>query len=172
MELLEAIKKRRSIRRFDPERQVTEEQIEYLLEAARWAPSAGNLESFYFVIVKDRLIKERLVDAAGGQEFIAQAPLVFIACANMERCASRYGERGAELYSVQDATIAAQNLWLAATELGLGVCWVGAFDEETVHDSIYLSKGLRPIALLPVGYPLESPKEPSRRPISQIARKV
>lgn len=172
MKVFEAIKKRRSIRRFDPNKKVTEEQVEKLLEAARWAPSAGNLQSWFFVVVRDQKVKEQLVEATLGQDFIAEAPIVIVSCADLEKSSSRYGKRGSILYAIQDATIATQNLWLAATEMGLGGVWVGAFDEDKVSRTLNLPSHLRPIAILPIGYPAESPSPPPRRAIEEISRKV
>ena len=130
VEVLEAIEKRRSVRRFDPGRNISEKQIEKLLEAAQWAPSAGNLQSRFFVVVRDKAVKEQLAEAVFGQDFVAEAPVVIVFCADLERSASKYGDRGRMLYCVQDATLAAQNFWLAATEAGLGTCWVGGFENN------------------------------------------
>lgn len=179
MDVLEAIKKRRAIRRYDPGKDVTGEQIEKLLEAARWAPSAGNLQGRFIIVVRDKVAKERLVEAAWGQSFIAAAPVVFVFCADLERSASKYGNRGRELYAIQDATLAAQNLWLAATEMSLAAGWVGAFDEEEVSRILDLEENLRPITIMPLGYPAklssagaESPSPPPRRAISEISKQV
>lgn len=172
MEVFEAIKKRRSIRRFDSSRQISEEQIEKLLEAARWAPSAGNLQSWFFVVVKDQETKEKLVEAAWGQDFIAEVPVVIVSCADLKRSASRYGDRGETLYAIQDTTIASQNICLTATEMGLGTVWVGAFAEEEVSRILELPENLHPIAILPIGYPAESPPPPPRRPIKEISKSV
>jgi len=172
MEVFEAIKKRRSIRKFDPTKEVTDEQIEKLLEAARWAPSAGNLQSWFFVVVQDQKTKEQLVEAARGQDFVAQASVIIVSCADPERSTSRYGRRGERLYAFQDVTIATQNIWLAATEMGLGAVWVGAFNEDEVSQVLNLPPHLKPIALLPIGYPVESPSPPSRRSIKEISRKL
>jgi len=172
MEVFEAIRKRRSIRKFDPNKEVTDRQIEKLLEAARWAPSAGNLQSWFFVVVKNKKTKQELAKATLGQDFIAQAPVIIISCADLERSASRYGGRGKKLYAFQDATIATQNLWLAVTEMGLGAVWVGAFNEDEVSQTLNLPSHLRPIAIFPIGYPAESPEPPPRRSIKEISRKV
>lgn len=171
MDVFEAIKKRRSIRKFDSTKEVTDEQIEKLLESARWAPSAGNLQSWFFAVVKDEETKKRLVEAAWGENFIAQAPVVIVSCADLQRSASRYGGRGESLYAIQDATIATQNIWLAATEMGLGAVWIGAFDEDEVSQILDLPSHLLPVAIMPIGYPAESPSPPSRRPIKEISRK-
>ncbi len=172
MEVFEAIKKRRSIRKFDSSKKITDKQINKLLEAARWAPSAGNLQSWYFVIIKDQGTKEDIARAALNQDFIAEAPIVIITCADLKRSASRYGQRGISLYAIQDATIALQNIWLTATEMGLGGVWIGAFDEKDVAKVLSLPNHLRPIAIMPIGYPTESPGIPSRRSIKEISRKL
>lgn len=172
MDVLEAIKKRRTIRRFDLVRKVTDGQIEKLLEAAQWASSAGNLQARFFVVVRDKAIKERLAEAAVRQMFIAEAPVVLVVCADLERPASKYGRRGRELYAIQDATLAAQNLWLAATEMGLAAGWVGAFGEEEVSRILDLGNGLRPIAIMPLGYPAEFPSPPPRRPLKEISKQI
>jgi nitroreductase len=171
MDVFEAIKKRRSIRKFSKSKQVTEEQIEKLLETASWAPSAGNLQSYFFYVVRDQKIKDKLVEAANSQEFIGEASVVFAACADSKQ-ASYYGERGKSLYCIQDATIALVNVWLAATEMGLGGVWVGAFDEEEVSEILGLASYHRPVAILPIGYPAESPSPPSRQPIIKISKRL
>lgn len=172
MDVFEAIKKRRSVRKFDQRRQVSQNQIQKLLEAARWAPSAGNLQSHFFYVVRERGVKEELVRAALGQEEVGQASVVFVSCADLERSASRYGNRGRDLYAIQDATIATQNMWVAATEMGLGAVWIGAIDEAEVARVLDIPEALRPIALLAVGYPAESPSAPSRRSIEDISEEV
>lgn len=172
MDVFEAIKKRRSIRKFDSSKDVDDKQVKKLLEASRWAPTAGNLQSFFVVVVKDQDIKDKLAVAARRQEHVAEAAVVFVCCADLERSASRYGNRGKSLYAIQDATIATQNMWLAATELGLGAVWVGAFDEDEVSEILELEEHLRPVVILPVGYPAEFPSPPSRKSIKEISRKL
>lgn len=172
MEVFEAIHKRRSIRNFDPTKNITDEQIEKLLEAARWAPSAGNSQSWFFVIVKDQKTKKLLTEASWNQEFISQASILIVCCADLKRAEVTYKERGKTLYAIQDVTLAAQNIWLAATEMGLASVWVGAFEENKVAKIIDLPSNLRPIAILPIGYPAESPKPPSRRSIKEISKVI
>jgi nitroreductase len=171
MEVFEAIKKRRSIRKFHPTKRITDEQIEKLLEAARWAPSAGNLQSWFFVVVKDQKIKERLVSEAWVQEFILEAPVVIVVCSNAEETIRRYGERGRR-YTIQETAIASENIWLAATGMGLASCFLAAFDEEKVAQILNLEIGLYPLAILPIGYPAESPKPPPRRSLKEISKIV
>lgn len=168
MSVWEAIKGRRSVRRFDPARDVPREVVSRLLEAARWAPSAGNAQPWMFVVVRSKELKEGLVQAALGQRFLAQAPLVIVVCADLARAREAYGSRGETLYCLQDTAAAVQNILLAAAEQGLGTCWVGAFDESEVARLLGLPPGLRPVALVPVGYPAETPAPRPRRPLSEI----
>jgi len=172
MDVIEAIKKRRSIRKYNQSKKITDEQIEKLLDVAGLAPSAGNLQSWHFVVIKDSEIKSQIAQAANNQTFIANADVVFVSCADCKRSSSHYGERGKNLYSIQDATLASLNMWLCATSMGLGVCWVGAFDEKRVSEILSLSENLRPVAILPLGYPAESPQAHPRRAIEKISTEL
>jgi nitroreductase len=111
--------------------------------------------------------------AAWGQLFVSQAPVVLVVCAEPDRSAIRYRERGAELYCLQDTAAAAENILLAATALGLGGCWVGAFDEEEASLALNLPENLRPVAIIPVGYPSqEAEGSTSRRPLHEVLETV
>lgn len=167
MDTYEAILTRRSIRRFQ-DRPVKREQLEKLLEAARWAPSAGNLQPWVFVVVTAADARAALAAAAFGQRFVAEAPAVIgVAAAPPED--SPYGLRGRELYCLQDTAAAVQNVLLAAHAMGLGACWVGAFDDGAVARALDLRRGERPVALVPVGVPAQGGRS-SRRPLSAVAR--
>jgi len=150
----ELFERRHCLRAFQP-RQPGHERLSAILEAANSAPSAGDLKAREFFVVEDEAIKARLVEAAFGQEFIAQAPVVLVFWAVGSRSADKYGERGRQLFSLQDATIAASFAWIQAVAMGLGCCWVGAFDEDAVKQIFRreIKQDWRPIALLPVGYP-------------------
>ena len=167
MELFEAIRGRRSVRRFQ-EKDVPQELITQLIDAARWAPSAGNLQPWEFVVVRDPELKKALARAALNQMFIAQAPVVIVVCADEIRSGSVYGPRGSTLYCIQDTAAATQNLLLAAHALGLGACWVGAFSEDEVRRVLGIPLGVRPVAIVPVGYPAERPRPPRRRELGEI----
>jgi len=160
MSILEIIKSRRSVRKFQ-RKEIPEKIIDKLIEALIWAPSAGNLQSRKFYFVFNQKIKEKLVEAALGQNFIAQAPLVIIGCTDKEKV-DYYGERGENLYSICDVSASIQNLILLASDLGLGSVWVGAFNENEVVKILNLPNNLRPIVLVPVGYPAEKPSVPPR----------
>jgi len=168
--ILEILKKRRSIRKFK-EKEIPKENIEKLISALILAPSAGNLQSrkFYFVFNKE--IREKLKEAAFNQEFIAQAPLVIVALSD-KRIFLRYGERGVNLYSICDVSASIENLLLVATELGLGTCWVGAFDERKVSQILNLPQYLRPVCLVPVGYPQEYPSPPSLKREEELIKHI
>ena len=167
MDVFEAIRGRRSIRAFR-ETDVPKETVEKLIEAASWAPSAGNIQPWEFIVVRNPETKRKLAEAALGQSFIEEAPVVIVVCADEERSARGYGTRGKTLYCIQDTAAAIQNIHLAAYALGLGTCWVGAFREEEARKILEIPDGVRPVAIIPVGYPAESPSPRSRRPLKQI----
>jgi len=162
MDVFECIKNRRSIRRFSPD-EIEEEKLDKILDAARWAPSAGNLQARDIIVVRNPEIKKKLMMAALGQDFILEAPVVLVVCANKSKSAFRYGIRGEKLYCIQDATASIQNILLAAHALGLGSCWVGAFDTEIVKRILEIPGDVEPIAIIPIGYPGESPSPPPRK---------
>lgn len=167
MEIPEIIRNRRSIRAFS-KRELPEEAAEVLVRAASMAPSAGNLQPWEFIAVRRTETKKRLADAAYGQFFIAEAPLVFVVCAVPGRSSWRYGRRGSDLYCIQDTAAAIQNLLLTATANGLGGCWVGAFDEKGAAKAVVAPEDVRPVAIIPIGYPAEAPRAPPRRPVKEI----
>lgn len=167
MDVFEAIKGRRSIRAYR-DMDVSQEIVEKLIEAARWAPSAGNIQPWEFIIVRNPETKRRLAEAALRQSFIEEAPVVIVVCADEERSARGYGTRGRTLYCIQDTAAAIQNIHLAAYALGLGTCWVGAFREDEARKILNIPEGVRPVAIIPVGYPAESPSPRSRRHLKEI----
>jgi nitroreductase len=168
MDYFEAVKTRRSIRAFQ-KKPVEEEKIRRIIEVINLAPSAGDLQAYEVIVVKDPMLKDKLAKAALGQSFVSEAPVSFVFVAYPQRSSKKYGRRGSELYSVQDATIATTYAMLAATVLGLSSTWVGSFDEEAVARAVGTTGGKRPVAILPVGYAAESPESTPRRPVSDIA---
>ncbi len=167
MDLFEVIHRRRSVRKFRPD-PVSAETLHRVLDAARWAPSAGNMQSAEFIIVRDDQIKQQLVGAALGQSFIAQAPVVIVACADTQRSAIKFGERGKILYSIQETAAAVQNLVLAAHDLGLSTCWVGAFFEDKVAEILGVPPGVVPMAIIPLGYSDSKPLAPPRSDLTEM----
>ena len=167
VDIFEAIEGRRSIRAF-MNVEISAEVVEKLIEAARWAPSAGNIQPWEFIIVRNPELKKQLAEASLDQFFISKAPVIIVVCADEYRSSQGYGVRGSTLYCLQDTAAAAQNIHLAAYSLGLGTCWIGAFREEEVKRIIRIPAGVRPVALIPVGYAAESPSPRRRRQTSQI----
>ena len=167
LDVFEAIKGRRSIRAYTDDN-ISDEIVRQLIDAARWAPSAGNLQPWEFIIVRDAKTKEALSAAALDQTFIETAPVVIVVCTNEDRTSWRYGSRGVNLYCLQDTAAAVQTLVLAAFAIGLGTCWIGAFREETAKQTLKTPEGVRPIAIIPLGYPAKKPRAPQRRPIDEI----
>lgn len=161
-EFFYVIKKRRSIRKYQ-DKEVEDEKINIIIENAIFSQSAGNLQSYVIYVIKSQTVREELVKAAYGQKFIKEAPVVFVVCADQERAGEFYGERGYELYSINDASIVATYIELIACALDLGTCWVGAFDEQQVKQILDLPEGIKPIAIIPCGYPAEQPKMPKKR---------
>ena len=169
MDFLELIRARRSIRVFKP-RSLEADKLTAILEAANRAPSAGNLQAYLILIVRDAAVKLALARAALNQNSLVQAPVVLAFFAQLNASAAKYNSRGVELYSIQDATIACAYAQLAATELGFGTVWVGAFDDHTVKNILKAKEDWRPVALLPIGYPAESPTPTPRRKLADLTK--
>lgn len=166
MDLFGAMNERRSVRKYLA-KPVEEQKLEKILKAVNEAPSAGNLQAYKIYVVRKNVTKRMLSDAAFGQSFIEEAPIVLVFCAFPEESAKRYGTRGANLYSIQDATIAASYAQLAATALGLASCWIGAFDKEKVKEILKIEKEL-PVAVIPIGYAAEKPEKPRRKKLNEL----
>ena len=167
MELLEAIKGRRSTRAFKKQT-IPDNAIETLIEAARCAPSAGNIQPWEFVIVKNQTVRKKLAEAALNQRHVEEAPVVIVVCADEKRSSMGYGSRGRTLYCLQNTAAATQNILLAAHSLGLGTCWVGAFNEDEVKEVLKAPEGIKPVAMIPLGHPNGVTRQRGRRLLNQI----
>ena len=173
MDIWQAIKGRHSVRAFDTRYDVPPETVRQIVQAAIQAPSAGNCQPWHFVVVRRERVRRRLARAAGGQDFIAQAPVVIVICIEPERSAERYGERGANLFCIQDTAAAIEHILLAATALRLGSCWVGAFDDSAVAGILQLSATLHPVAIVPIGVPAHpTERETERRAYIDVVTHV
>jgi len=166
MELPELIQARRSVRQF-LDHPVEPDKLEKVLALANKAPSAGNLQAYEIYRVTSPRARAALARAA-DQSFIVTAPLILVFFANPGRSARKYGVRGKKLYAVQDATIAAAYAQLAATYLGLGTVWVGAFNDEAVTMAVGAPGDWVPVAMLPIGYPAEEPAVSERRELGDL----
>lgn len=171
MPVTELFARRFSCRTFTPE-PVPPAVLDALLDAARWAPSAGNLQPWRFLVVHAEAVRRQLAAAAHDQAFVAEAPVTVVVCAVADESAPRYGARGRTLYCLQDTAAAVENLLLAATAHDLGSCWVGAFDEQAVSRALGLDPAWRPVAMVPLGRPAERPVERRRRPVDEVVRVI
>ena len=163
MELMEAIRTRRSVRSY-LDREVEEEKLGRVLEAARLAPSASNRQNWMFVVVKDPATRRKLSEAARGQSFVAEAPVVIAACGTETNYIMTCGQAA---YTV-DVTIAVDHMTLAAAAEGLGTCWIGAFYEDQVKEILGIPRDVRVVALLPLGYPAKVPQPTPRKSLGEI----
>ncbi len=169
MDVLEAILRRRSIRRFK-ERNIKKEEVAEILKAARWTPSAGNRQPWEIIVVRDRDLIEELAEISLEQDWMKSASLIFVVCLNEELAEGSYGKRGVEVYGMQATGALIENMLLRITEMGLGACWVGSFDEDRVEDLIKThEEKVRPVAMIPVGYPKKTPGPPPRREINAFS---
>ncbi len=166
MKLDSLLKKRAMIRAFKQE-PVEDEKLWRILRNAWRAPSAGHLEPQDFVIVREKSVKHMLAEAALQQSFIEEAPVVLVVCSDTRRNVGRYGERGRNFYSVIDAAFASFIILLSAVELGLGACFVGAFEDDKVAKVLALPREARPIGIIPIGRPAEKPRRLKRMPLEQ-----
>jgi nitroreductase len=168
--ILKLIKSRRSVREYKPD-PIPRGMLERLLEAMRWAPSAANLQPWFFYAVSNKKTIGELAAATHGQDFVGHAPLVFVVCAEPERSGQLLGDRGRHFYCLQDTALAAQNLALVAHAAGLGTCWVGSFDEDAVRQVLEIPARLKPVAVIPCGHPAHKDEPiPDRRPLDEVCK--
>jgi nitroreductase len=171
MELFETIQARQSVRAYQS-RGLEPDQLQAVLSAANQSPSAGNLQAYQILLIREKNLMLQLAQVTYNQDFLTQAPVVLVFCADVERSGAKYGEAGERLFCVQDATIATAYAQLAATALGLATCWIGAFDEQKVSRLLGVKPSLRPVAILPVGWPAESPTRTPRRSLEELVTEL
>jgi nitroreductase len=167
MDFFRVVEERHSMRKFK-DSPVEEKKLLRILTTASLAPSGGNQQGYEIYVVRKAEQRRELVKAAWDQEHLAEAPVVVVFCANPARSAVKYGERGANLYSIQDATIACTYAILAAKALDLDSAWVGAFDEEAVRKAIGIPANLKPVVMMPVGYAGAEPSATPRRELKDL----
>jgi len=164
MDLMDTIKRRYSCRGY-ADTPVEPEKINILLEAARLAPSARNVQDWRFVVVTDTDTRKALQTAAAGQPFVAQAPVVIVACSvsnkRMNLCAQPYASI--------NVAIALEHIALAATSVGLAACWIGSFKPQAVRRILNIPTHIAVVELMSLGYPIEKGVSPKRLPVDQIA---
>ncbi len=163
MDVMTAIKTRRSIRAYK-DKPIEDEKLEAVLEAGRLAPSASNRQEWKYIVVKDKALRDKLVDVANGQSFVGQAPAVIVACAVQSSHVMPCGESS---YSI-DVAISVDHMTLSAVEQGLGTCWIGAFKQDEVKKLLGIPEGVRVVSLLPIGYPDISPNPKPRKSMEEV----
>jgi nitroreductase len=165
MEFMDVIRGRYSVRAYRPD-EVERAKLLEVLEAARLAPTAANRQAFQLLVIRTRG-REEALRRIYNKEWFVQAPLVIAGCGLV---AENWVRRDGHNYVDVDVAIVMDHLILAAANLGLGTCWVGAFDPIAAIEELGLPKGVRPIAFTPLGYPADSPSEKKRQPISELVR--
>ena len=161
MDVFECIRTRRSIRKFKELKPVPWDKVVTILEAGKFAPNAGNLHNFKFIAIRDPVIRKKNAEAA-NQPWMEQATLHIIICSEPVKSKRFYGTRGERLYTVQDCAAAAENMLLTAHSLGLGGCWVGAFDEDKIRHYQNLPETVMVHSILAIGYADEKPESPPK----------
>jgi len=162
MNIEECIKTRRSIRKYKV-KEIDWEKIVRIVDAGKFAPSAGNIQNWKFVVVRDDSVREKLSAAAFDQDWMNDAPVHIVVVGEPSKAQRFYGARGERLYTIQGCAAAVENMLLVAYELGLGSCWVGAFDEGKVKRVLNMTEDVVPQAIITIGYADEKPDMPSRR---------
>ena len=157
MEVFDAIRTRRSIRKYKSE-PIPEEKLRTILEAARLAPSAGNRQPWRFIVIQNTERKKALAKVANNQTFL-DASAIIVATGDPD-VSTRWYEK--------DPMIALEHIVLAATALGYGTCWIGAFDEDAIKHLLKIPTNVKVIALLPIGIPDETPAPRPRKEFSEI----
>ncbi len=156
MDFWELIKQRKSYRNFSSQ-PVEPDKIYKVLDAARLAPSWQNRQCWRFIVVKDKETIKKIGQLRplnyNINFFLRHVPAIIVACANPKDSGHRHGID----YYLVDVSIAMEHLVLAATDLGLATCWIGAFDEQMIKDVLEIPKEIRVVALTPLGYAAEKP---------------
>ena len=158
MNIFESIVSWRPVKKFD-KKHIDDKLIGVMLHMASHAVSAGNMQEWQFIVIRNNEIKKKLSVAALDQTQIEEAPIDIVVCADLEKANLRYSKRGEVFYSIQDTAAAVQILLLTANALGLGSDWIKAFDEDRIRIILGLPNNLRPVAIVPIGYALEEYSE-------------
>ncbi len=164
MNVLDAIKQRRSIRAFQ-DKPIEEEKLRRVLEAGRLAPSAKNRQEWRYVLVKEKELRRKVAVACNNQYFIAEAPVVIVGCATMADYVLTCG--GQPAYTI-NVSISMDHMTLQAVDEGLGTCWIGAFKEDEVKRLLGIPQDMRVVEVMPLGYPRFQPEPKPRMKLEEI----
>lgn len=173
LEFSELVKTQRSIH-FYTDDEVTDDELTYILEAARWAPSAGNAQPTRYIVVRDEETREKIWKSTTGiegitpQNFIKKAPVHIVVLTDTGAYKGKQSSIKADLYCIQDSSAATMNLLLAAADIGLGACWVGMFRDDFLRELFELPTNIRPVAIIPVGHTNSKEKPRKRKQLEEI----
>ena len=163
LEFIELVKMRKSIRRYKPD-SIPEEKLNYVLEAARLAPSWKNSQPWRFIIVTKEEVKKKITT----RDWAAEAPIIIVGVADPTISGTRENKQ----YYLVDMGIAMEHMMLAATEVGLGTCWIGLrFNEEIVKETLKIPEQYQVVAITPLGYPDEKPSPKTRKNAEEIVHR-
>ncbi|HBN84461.1 MAG TPA: nitroreductase [Clostridiales bacterium] len=163
MDVMTAMKGRRSVRSYSS-KEVEPEKLKYVLEAARLAPTARNLQTFKIVVVTDPKILDQLVEACNGQSFVAEAPVFIALCALQDG-----GNMGCGIpRHVTDCSIVMTHIILEAYEQGLGTCWLGSYNQGRVKKILKVPDEAVVVAVTPLGYPAEEIPQRKRKSLEEL----
>ena len=168
MDFDEVVKKRKMIREYQQNRQVSTDIINKLLKNAHRSPSAGHTQVQEFIIVIDPITKRKLCQASLGQSQVEDALVLIVVCSNTSRSVNRYKKRGTEFYSVIDGAFASMIILLSAVNAGIGASFVGAFEDNKVTKILGLPVHVRPIGIIALGYPAEKPERFERIELNNL----
>lgn len=166
MDYFELIRKRYSTRAYKPDG-IEESKLEQILEAARLAPTAANRQPFHIIVIHTAGKEEALKRIYGRQWFV-DAPVVLCVCTLPDEAWVRRDDE--KNYGDVDAAIVMDHIILAATALGLGTCWIGAFDPNAAREVLNLPPGAEPIVFTPLGYAADTPREKQRKALTDIIK--
>ncbi|MBW2973074.1 nitroreductase family protein [Candidatus Woesearchaeota archaeon] len=167
METLDCITLRRSVRKYK-DVPVEFEKIGNILNAARLAPSAGNVQDWRFILVTKEDARKKIAEACLHQLWMQDAPVHIVAVGHPKKVGTFYGERGEKVYCKHNCGAAVENILLAATAQGLGSCWVGAFEEAMLRKALNIPADAAPQAVITIGYAKEKPRMPRKFKLENI----
>lgn len=166
MEFSALCQKRKSCRSFE-DIPVTDSELEAILKAAVAAPSACNMQSWFFYVLRSPEAREKLTGFCA--EWVKSAPLVIVICTDGKQIIDRFGERAQELFIIQDTALASENIMLQAADLGLGSCFIGAFKDEGIREALAIPADRRPVGLIPIGHSTDYTPKRDRAPLFEKA---
>lgn len=167
MDFFNAVTTLGTVKKYE-KREVDDKLIGVILHMANYADSAGNLQGWEFIVVRDPEVKKRLYKASLKLDVVRDAPVDIVVCADLKKYSLKYDERGEYLYSLQDTAGAINIMMITAQLLGLGTNWIRAFDEQDIKQTLGLPNELRPVGIITLGYPLEKSEKKNLKPFEYM----